>query len=804
MVRNKFLIASVATMVLALTFFGIITASSQNPTQLENANPGTAAWLLTNPASNNEIAGYANLTSVNKGGQISLFVSTTDPQYQISVYRMGYYQGLGGRLMFGPVTVAGTNQTVPTPDPSTGFLECNWINPYVLTTGSNWTSGIYLATLTGTTSGKQSYIIFVVRDDSRASDLLFQQSTNTYQAYNNWGGKSLYAFNSSSAPTINTEGASSNAYPAVMVSYNRPYAAINRGTGDFFSWEFNMLAFLEQQGYDVAYTTDVDTHASPSLILQHKGFLIVGHDEYWSWEMRNNVTAARDAGVNLGFFSANECFWQIRYQASALTGAPNRTIVAYKEAAAQDPDAANSSTNYLITTEWRAPHGSYPATPEDALIGQMYIDFEPVSGPISIGDTSNWVFDNSGLQSGSTLPGLLGYEVDQVDQGSPSGTITLTSSPFQEDGTHFGDMSLYQASSGALVFSTGSMDWSYGLSSVSPYSPSPSLVNAGAEQITVNVLNQFVSGSATPTPSTTPTPTPSTTPTPAHTPTVTPTPLQTPTVTPTPARTPTVTPTPGQTPTVTPTPAQTPTVTPTPRQTPTTTPTPAQTPTATPTATPTPVGNSTLTVLSPANGATISGTITIQTKVSSSVSWAKNYPDGTGNGNVCGPSGGACNISFNTTTVTNGPHTLVIKAFSTSNAVLATVSIAVTVNNGSIPTPTVTPTVTATPTPAVTPTPTATPTPVGNSTLTVLSPANGATISGTITIQTKVSSSVSWAKNYPDSTGNGNVCGPSGGTCNISFDTTTVTNGPHTLVIKAFSTSNAVLATVSVAVTVSN
>jgi N,N-dimethylformamidase beta subunit-like protein len=772
--RIGFLIAFIATVALTLTFSGLITASSQNPTQIENANPGTAAWLLTNPATNNEIAGYANLTSVNKGGQISFFVSTTDAQYQISVYRMGYYQGLGGRLMLGPVTAPGTNQTMPTPDPSTGFLECNWVNPYVLTTGSNWTSGIYLATLTGTTSGKQSYIIFVVRDDSRASDLLFQQSTNTYQAYNNWGGKSLYAFNSSSAPTINTEGASSNAFPAVMVSYNRPYAAINRGTGDFFSWEFNMLAFLEQQGYDVTYTTDVDTHTSPSLILQHKGFLIVGHDEYWSWEMRNNVTAARDAGINLGFFSANECFWQIRYQASALTGAPNRTIVGYKEAAAQDPDAVNSSTNYLITTEWRAPHGSYPATPEDALIGQMYIEFEPVSGSILIGDTSNWVFDNSGLQSGSTLPGLLGYEVDQVDQGSPSGTITLTNSPFQEDGTHYGDISLYQASSGAWVFSTGSMDWTYGLSAVSPYSPSPSLVNSAAEQITVNVLNQFVSGSATSTPSATPTSTPSVTPTPAHTPTITPTPVQTPGVTPTP------------------------------RQTPTTTPTPVQTPTATPT----PGGSSALTVVSPANGATISGTITIQTKVSSSVSWAKNYPDGTGNGNICGPSGGTCNISFDTTTVSNGPHTLVIKAFSTSNAVLATVSVAVTVNNGSVSTPTVT----ATPTPAVTPTPaptasttpSATPTPGGSATLTVVSPANGATISGTITIQTKVSSSVSWAKNYPDGTGDGNVCGPSSGTCNISFDTTTVTNGSHTLVIKAFSTSNAILATVSVPVTVSN
>ncbi len=648
--KKLFLILPVTcAVVVAVMFLRLVTAQSQNPIQIENANPGTASWLLTNAASNNEIAGYANLTSVNQGGTISFFVSTTDPQYQLSVYRMGYYQGLGGRLMFGPVTVTGTNQTVPTPDSSTGFLECNWVNPYVLTTGSNWTSGIYLAQLTGTTSGKQSYITFTVRNDSRASDLLFQQSTNTYQAYNNWGGKSLYAFNSSTAPTINTSGGSGG-YPAVMVSYNRPYAAINYGTGDFFSWEFNMLAFLEQQGYDVTYTTDVDTHTSPSLLLQHKGFLIVGHDEYWSWEMRNNVTAARDAAVNLGFFSANECYWQIRFQSSPLTGAANRTIVAYKEAAAQDPDAtdSDSSNDYLITTAWRLSHASYPATPEDALIGEMYIEFEPVSGSIVIGDTSSWVFNDTGLQNGSTLPGLLGYEADAVDSGSPSGTITLTSSPYTQSGTHFSDMSLYQANSGSWVFATGSMDWTYGLSSVSPYSPSPSRVNSAAEQITTNVLAQFISGSATPTP------TPSTT--------------------------------------ATPTPSST------------ATPRPSASPSPSPSATPTPVGNSTLTVVSPLNGATIGGTITIQTKVSSNVSWAKNYPDGTGNGNVCSQSGGNCNISFDTTTVPDGQHTLVIKAFSTSNAVLATVSVTVTVSNLATPTPTGSPTRTPTPTPTPTPT----------------------------------------------------------------------------------------------------
>ncbi len=167
------------------------------------------------------------------------------------------------------------------------------------------------------------------------------------------------------------------------------------------------------------------------------------------------------------------------------------------------------------------------------------------------------------------------------------------------------------------------------------------------------------------------------------------------------------------------------------------------------------------------------------------MSWAKNYPDGT-DGNVCSPSGGRCNISFDTTKVSDGSHNLVIKAFSTSNAVLATVTVAVTVRNG-----------------GTSSTPTATPTPAGSSTLTVVSPLSGATIKGTITIQTKVSPSVSWAKNYPDGT-DGNVCSPSGGNCNISLNTTSLSNGQHTLVIKAFSTSNAVLATVSVPVTVSN
>ncbi len=175
--------------------FIIYVASAQqvtNPTQIENSRPGTTDWQINNYASNHEIEGYANLTSVNRGGQIELFVNTAEPTYQLEVFRIGYYGGLAGRRMTQPVTLPGTIQTIPSPDPTTGMVECNWINPYVLTINNpsdptDWPSGFYLVKLTGGTSGKQSYIIFVVRDDSRSSDLVYQSSVTTWAAYNAWG-----------------------------------------------------------------------------------------------------------------------------------------------------------------------------------------------------------------------------------------------------------------------------------------------------------------------------------------------------------------------------------------------------------------------------------------------------------------------------------------------------------------------------------------------------------------------------------------------------------------------------------------
>ena len=163
------------------------SAGSGNPIIEENKKPGTTAWQITN-ASDGDIEGYTGQTSINRGEFIELFVTTAEPSYTLEVFRLGWYGGTGGRRVFGPIALSGMPQPVPVPHAGTGLIECKWANPFILPTSGNWTTGVYLVLLTTNVSGKQSYIPFTLRDDAGASQLLFQTSVTTYQAYNNWGG----------------------------------------------------------------------------------------------------------------------------------------------------------------------------------------------------------------------------------------------------------------------------------------------------------------------------------------------------------------------------------------------------------------------------------------------------------------------------------------------------------------------------------------------------------------------------------------------------------------------------------------
>ena len=472
---------------LALLILLAAQAYAANPIQVENAKPGTTAWQLTNEATAGEIEGYASLTGVNRGGQISFFINTPESSYAIAIYRMGWYGGAGGRLVATVPAQTGTSQPLPTPDPVTGMIECRWTKPYTLTVPNNvsdptdWASGIYLAKLTAGTSGKQKYIMFVVRDDARRSDYLFLSSVNTYEAYNTWGGKSLYDYNS-------VNGA------ARKVSFNRPYSYID-STAEFLpgccGWEYNMLRWLEREGYDVTYVTDVDLHSNSNLLPSHKAFLVVGHPEYWTWEMRGNVETARGLGVNLGFFSANTSYWQIRYEPSPVTGAPARTIVGYKASAlTADPYATDSdpSNDYLITVRWRDPPVNRP---EEAFVGVMY-EYDPVNGDIVVDNSSNWVYSGTLLRNGDHLTGLLGYEVDRIFGYGPAGTIRLAHSPYPlGTGTSYSDMTVYTVGN-ATVFATGSMQWTWGLDDYNAPQRRSSRLNPAAQQVTRNVLARFV------------------------------------------------------------------------------------------------------------------------------------------------------------------------------------------------------------------------------------------------------------------------------------------------------------------------
>jgi hypothetical protein len=488
-----------------ILWLNMASSVQANPVEFENHKAGTSGWQLWKPATNGEIEGYASLTSVNRGGRILLYVSTQESAYRMDVYRTGWYGGAGGRLVQGGILRKGIRQPMPVVDPTTGLIECNWKNPYPLRIGdsqdrSNWVSGIYLVKLTALSSGAQSYIIFVVRDDDRHSEYLFQSSVTTYQAYNNWGGKSLYGFNS-------------NEEPAKKVSFNRPYeksanpaAAHGVGAGDFLTnnavpptnpgspagWEYNMVRWLEREGYDVTYITNIDTHARRDLFKGHKAWLSVGHDEYWTWEMRTHVEQAREQGAGLAFFSANVCYWQIRLERSSITKKPNRTIVSYKDDAfKEDPYARDDDphNNNRITTRWREAPANRP---EESLVGVMY-EGNPVDADIVITNPTHWSMSGTELRVGDRLPGLLGYEADRRVGSTPPGMEILSESPFLYEGRqHVANMSCYATPRGGHVFAVGSIQWSWALDDYNVPTLRASRLNDAAQQVTRNVLARLL------------------------------------------------------------------------------------------------------------------------------------------------------------------------------------------------------------------------------------------------------------------------------------------------------------------------
>src|SRR5215469_13384429 len=295
-------------------------AACANAIACENLLPGDqpSDWSV-NGIGDATIQGFATQMSVNAGQTESFKISTTASAYHIDILRVGYYQGNGARKVVSNMApTASLPQTQPackSDTAPTGLIDCgNWGVSASWAVPATAVSGLYLAHLVRNDTGGSSIIPFVVRNDASHSDILYQTDDTTWQAYNSSGGNtsavnSLYQC-SSNCPPGNPE-----AYKgASKVSYNRPWHTPldDNGRDWWTDYEYPMIRFLEENGYDVSYTSGVDMGQSgaASLIEQHKVFMTAGHDEYWSGTQRANVTAARDAGVNMAFFSGNEVFWK--------------------------------------------------------------------------------------------------------------------------------------------------------------------------------------------------------------------------------------------------------------------------------------------------------------------------------------------------------------------------------------------------------------------------------------------------------------------------------------------------------------
>lgn len=438
------------------------------PIVSENSKPGDTNWQAQFAPS--YVDGYASQVSVQAGDVLQFHVRATPAaRYRLNIWRLGWYGGLGGRLVTCIPSCSsdelGIPQPVPAPDPTTGLLAAGWPVTDSVVVGDDWVSGYYLARIvltSGPGRGKTMAVPFIVRAPSTmpSASILVVAPVNTWEAYNPWGGKSLYVFNSTAG------------VPATEVSFDRPFALEAQWP---FNFELPLVRFLEREGYDVSYTTDVDVDTDPTELLRHRLVIVAGHSEYWTGQMRAAFDRALWGGTNLAFMGSNDAYWQMRYL-------DHRVIVEYKSSDL-DPDPNDAAKTDLFRY-------LDPPKPECELIGVQHDlgDTGSHSLPYTVtaaAATDPW-FANTGLVPGATLPDLVGYEWDSVDPTCAHPRMTVL--------FHYGgepanaDAIRYTAPTGARVFSTGSLQFVWGLDGW--FSHTPAI--PGLQQFMRNALSDLL------------------------------------------------------------------------------------------------------------------------------------------------------------------------------------------------------------------------------------------------------------------------------------------------------------------------
>ncbi len=466
--------------------------------QRENSRPGVAGWRIsTASGAASGLDGFLDRVSVLAGEPVGLYVDATGPVC-VSVLRIGDYAGLGARLVWSEVV-----QAQPQPPPAvieeavpdvgglarTHTVWAPWHRTATLDT-SSWPEGDYLLRLDGVPSCAASpgrarparYVPLTVRSSTLQGRVVLVAGAMTWQAYNRWGGASLY--DAEGMPGVDRSQA---------VSFDRPYDD-GYGAGMFEIFDAPLVQLAEHDRLPLAWVTDYDLATVPGLLDGAAAVVFGGHAEYWTAPMRRAVLDAVAAGANLAVLGANTAYWRARL-AGVPPGAAGRTgfrqvlprlVVATKSAIA-DPLAATDPVGAMA----RFRDGPQPVREED-LTGMRY-DCFPAETSWTVADPQWWGYQGTGVRRGQQLAGVVGPEADRVfpgpDRPTPEQVVAYQPYLCSRDTTaHTGVY--WVAPSGAAVFATGTMRWVCALRPGCTHVPDPATATI-LDAVTTTVLTAF-------------------------------------------------------------------------------------------------------------------------------------------------------------------------------------------------------------------------------------------------------------------------------------------------------------------------
>jgi len=474
-----------------------VDISKPNSIVEENRKTGTSKWILKKeeilfdkytvdnlwmgPIRSSVVEGYCDKLYVKPGEEISFHVSAArSSTYTLSIYRIGYYQGHGGRLIRSAGPLQGKNMGTPDFSRENFLIECDWEKAYSVKITDEWISGFYVVKLV-TREGWANYMSFVVVDEA-PRDLVLQVSDFNSHAYNRWPEHhSLYN---------NIETGIDNYWgPRNVSSFRRPQAKLSQlvdlpltlGAGEFFAWQYPFVFWAEKNGYDITYISNMTLHEKgPEVLTRASGFLSVGHDEYWTDDMYRNAMAARDQGVSMGFFCGNSVYGRFQLDAD---GKGIQNVRFRRNGKLKDKDLMGSGSG------------------EDSGIG---------GGNWKVKDAGHWAFRGTGMKDGDAIEALVGWEYhyDTADdipglKKLASDTTNFYEWPIWENrkkkDTHGEFVATYYEPEGKrnFVFNAATCWWVYGFDEPPAWKRSTwydgrQTADPRVMQITRNVLDEMI------------------------------------------------------------------------------------------------------------------------------------------------------------------------------------------------------------------------------------------------------------------------------------------------------------------------